>query len=281
MKSNPKVLILGHKGNLGNELMGVYSDLNAIGWDKEELDITDQQAVWDKITELKPDLVYNCVAYNNVDKAEEERPLAEDINGYAPGYIAKVCKSIGAVMVQYSSGMVFDGNNPEGYSEDDGANPINAYGRSKLNGEMEAQQNTDDIYMIRTSWLFGNPGPSATSKKSFIDIMIEKAQSKEKISVVDDEIGKPTYTLDLAQASRALIETEKPFGTYHLVNGGAVSRLEWAKEIFRLKNLQPDVTAIKGMTLSRMAKRPHYEVLNNTKFIELRPWTESLKDFLS
>lgn len=275
-----KVVILGHKGNLGNELMGVYADLNPVGLDREELDVTDEDAVLAKLTELQPDLVYNCTAYNAVDKAEEDRVVVETINGYAPGYIAKACKAVGAALVHYSTGMVFKGDNSEGYNEDDSTDPVNAYGRSKLMGEMEVQENTDDFYIIRTSWLFGKLGPGQANKKSFIDLMIEKANNKEDLKVVEDELGKPTYTLDLAQASRALVEETKPFGIYHLVNTGVASRYDWAHEIFKIKGLDVKVEAIKGNSLARMAKRPHYEVLNNIKFLELRPWTEALKEFL-
>lgn len=160
-----KILILGAKGNLGNELMGVYADLNPTGWDLEDLDVTDEQAVYDKIIEFAPDVVYNCTAYNAVDKAEEDRITAEQVNGYAVGYIAKACKSAGAILVHYSSGQVFDGNNPEGYSEDAIPNPVNAYGRSKFQGEMEAQENWDKVYIIRTCWLFGKSGPGMANKK--------------------------------------------------------------------------------------------------------------------
>jgi dTDP-4-dehydrorhamnose reductase len=275
-----KILILGHKGNLGNELMGVYSDLNPTGWDKEDLDVTDEQVVFDKINSLHPDVVYNCTAYNAVDKAEEDRMVAEDINGYAVGHIAKACSAIDATLIHYSSGMVFDGENPTGYNEDDPTKPVNAYGKSKLLGEMEAREHIEKLYIIRTSWLFGKSGPSAGNKKSFIDLMLEKAKAGETISVVEDEIGRPTYILDLAQASRALLEETKPFGVYHLTNSGNASRLDWAREIFAAKNLPVELKAIKGNSLARMAKRPHYEVLNNTKFLELRPWTEALREFL-
>lgn len=261
--------------------MEVYSDLNPTGWKRNDLDITDEQTVWDKITEFKPDLVYNCAAYNAVDKAEEDRINADTVNGYAVGYIAKACKAAGATLVHYSTGMVFDGRSPEGYGEDDPATPINAYGRSKLLGEMEAQENSDQVFIIRTSWLFGKPGSGKTSKKSFVDLMIEKMAEGEEIKVVDDEIGKPTYALDLAQASRALVEDAKPFDVYHITNDGAVSRLDWAREIFAVKGLKADPQPIKGYVLSRMARRPQHEVLNNTKFLEMRPWTEALREFLS
>lgn len=275
-----KILILGYKGNLGNQLMRVYADLNPVGWDREELDVTDEQLVWDRIMELKPNVVYNCTAYNAVDKAEEDRIVAEDINGYAPGYIAKACKAVGAILVHYSTGMVFPGDSKEGYNEDDSTHPVNAYGRSKLQGELEVMEHSDNYYIIRTCWLYGALGPGPANKKSFSDIMLEKAEKGEEIKVVDDEYGNPTYTLDLAQASRALVETEKPFGIFHLVNSGIASRYDWAVEVFKNKGLDIKVEPVKGITLVRLAKRPHYEVLNNTKFIELRPWTEALKEYM-
>jgi dTDP-4-dehydrorhamnose reductase len=280
LEQGTKILVLGSNGNLGNELLGVLSDLNPVGWDKEQLDITDEEAVWDKITEFKPDVVFNCVAYNAVDKAEEDRMTAESINGYGVGNVAKACKATGATLVQYGSGMVFDGNKSAGYDEDDATDPVNAYGRSKLLGEMEILENMENFYIFRTSWLFGKTGPGAGNKKSFIEIMVEKAALK-KINVVEDEVGKPTYTLDLAQASRAVVEMGKPFGIYHLTNSGIASRLDWAREIFRIKNLPVEIIPIKGEDIERKAKRPHFEVLNNTKFIELRPWMEALKEFLS
>jgi dTDP-4-dehydrorhamnose reductase len=275
------VLILGCKGNLGNQLMTAYADLNPVGWGREDLDITDEQAVWDKVTALKPDLVYNCAALNDVDKAEEDRAFTDTINGYAAGYVAKACRAAGAKLVQYSTGMVFDGGNPEGYSEDDSPGPVNAYGRSKLLGEMETQENCDDLYIIRTSWLYGPHGPGRTNKKSFVKNMLEQAAAGQPISAAEDEIGRPTYTVDLAQASRALVEDEKEFGIYHTTNSGNASRLDWAREIFKLRGKAPQLVGAKGATLPRRARRLHYEVLNNTKFLEMRPWTEALKEFLN
>jgi dTDP-4-dehydrorhamnose reductase len=276
-----KILILGCKGNLGHQLMGVYEDLLPVGWGHDDLDISDEQAVWDRITEFSPDLVYNCAAFNEVDKAEEDRAFADMVNGYAPGYIAKACKAAGAKMVHYSSGMVFPGDSSEGYSEDDPAAPVNAYGRSKLLGEMEAQENCDDLYIIRTSWLYGPHGPGHTNKKSFIQKMIEKAENGEELAAVEDEIGRPTYTLDLAQASRALVEDKKEFGVYHITNSGNASRLDWARNAFKIKGLAREIKPVKGEAYARMARRPHYEVLNNTKFLEMRPWTEALSAYLS
>lgn len=273
-----KVLILGSAGNLGQELLGVYSDIQPIGWSRQELDVTDEQKVWDKINELKPDLVYNCAAYNDIDAAEGDRVNADLVNGYAVGYIAKACAAIGATLVHYSSGMVFDGENSSGYTEDDIPNPINAFGRSKFLGEMEAQENSDKFYIIRTSSLFGKPFNA--NKTSFVDSIIQKSKTATTINVINDEMGSPTYTLDLAQATRALVEETKDFGVYHITNTGSTNHFEWAKEILGIKKLPAVLAPVNGITTPRIARRPKYEVLNNTRFLELRPWSEALREYL-
>lgn len=273
-----KVLILGSLGGLGQAFMEVYQDVNPVGLDRSEVDITDSSQVTKVISELKPKLVINCAAYTNVDGAESDYEKAEEINGKAPGFIAAACKEVGAIMVHYSSGMVFDGLDAEGYNEDAVPNPINAYGQSKLLGEQEVARNTDKFYLIRSAWLFGKP---KTGKKSFIDIMLELASKNDSVKCVVDETGCPTFDFDLAQATRALIEVGKPSGIYHLVNSGRASRYEWAAEIFRIRNLSTKLLEAHSIDFPRPAKRLKYEVVNNTKFIELRPWQEALEEFLT
>ncbi|HEX5430194.1 MAG TPA: dTDP-4-dehydrorhamnose reductase [Patescibacteria group bacterium] len=276
-----KVLILGSNGNLAQAFARVYHDAQVVGWDRDELDITEESQVLEKITALKPDLVINCAAYNAVDEAETDRKSAELLNGYAPGFIAKACKQLEITFVHYSTGQVFDGKKAEGYTEDALPDPVNAYGQSKLVGEMEVQNNMDKFYIIRTAWLFGNFAKNSVgNKKSFIDIMLKLADGEEPIKAIEDEFGTPTYVYDLAQASRALVEEHKAFGIYHLVNSGMASRLDWAREIFRIKNLNPDIFGVSSSQFERPAARPKYELLKNTKFIELRPWSEALKEFL-
>lgn len=278
-----KVLILGSKGNLGPEIAKIYKKLKPALWDREEMDITDEALVMKKISELKPDLVFNCAAYNAVDKAEgEDRLLAETINGAAVGYIAKACSSIGAILVHFSSNYVFDGTNASGYNEDDLPNPISAYGKSKLMGEIEVQKNCEKYYLVRTAWLYGGQG---AGKKSFVDLMIDKAKKDDTIDAVQDEFGSPTYVKDLAQAITALVEQNKLFGIYHITNSGQASWYDWAKEIFAIKEMKAKLAPISSSEAdekwNRPAKRPKFGILNNTKFIELRPWTEALKEFLS
>lgn len=274
-----KVLIIGSGGNLGQELMQVYADANPVGWTRADLDITDEQAVWDKLNELKPNLVYNCAAYNDIDRAEGDRVNADLVNGYAAGYIAKACKAVNATLIQYSTGMVFDGESNTGYLEDDMPSPINAFGRSKFLGEMEVQENSDNFYIIRTSTLFGKSYNS--KKKTFIDSVIEQGVLSKTINAVDDELSNPTYTLDLAQASRALVETVKDFGVYHIINTGSTNHFELAKNILAARKIQAALAPVKGITTSRIARRPKYEILNNTRFIELRPWSEALEAYLN
>ncbi len=272
-----KVLILGAKGSLGQTFVDLYKDHEVSAWDREELDIADEEMVTTKITDLKPELIINCAAYNNVDQAEEDRDVANSINGYAVGFISRVADEIGAIFVTYSTGQVFDGNSSSGYNEDDETRPANAYGKSKLLGEMELAEKGDKFYLIRTCWLYGQP---AAGKKSFPDIMLDLVEKGGTLNAVQDEFGNPTYVIDLAQATRALIENQQPFGIYHLTNSGVASRYDWAKEIFSIKNQKVDLQPVDGNFFPRKAKRPKFEALNNTKFIELRPWTEALKEYL-
>lgn len=275
-----RVLILGSRGSLGSELMRVFADTDITGWDKEEMDITNEADVMAKISELKPEIVFNSTGFTAVDKAESERALADDINGYGPGYVAKACSEVGAIIVQVSTGMVFMGDKDMGYNEDDVSKPVNEYGRSKFLGEMEVRKNTEKYYIVRTSWLYGPPGTGDTTKKSFVDLMLGLANQGKPLEVINDEFGKPTYTRDFGQAMRALVEQKKPFGIYHITNEGSCSRFAWTKEIFLIKGLKPKLTAVSGTKFARAAKRPKYEFLNNTKYIELRPWAEALKEYL-
>src|SRR3989338_5149412 len=150
-----KILVIGKNGNLGSEIVRQLEDKDVTAWDREDLDVTKRDDVLGEITELKPALVFNCAAFNNVDAAETDPGPANSINGYAPGYLAEACKSVGAILVHYSSDYVFDGASEQGYNEDATPNPIRAYGRSKVLGEGEVKKNTDRYYIIRTSWLFG------------------------------------------------------------------------------------------------------------------------------
>jgi dTDP-4-dehydrorhamnose reductase len=228
--------------------------------------------------------VFNCAAYNAVDKAEDDPIPANKINGYAVGNLAKICSKIGAVLVHYSSNYVFDGKKPEGYTETDSPHPISKYAESKLLGETELQKHGKNFYLIRSTWLYGSGATSETSKKSFVDTMLALAKEKSAIEVVADQFGQPTWTADLALASQRLVEGGHPYGTYHITNSGSASWLSWAEEIFRLKNVDIKLVpnSMNDFSLpSHKAKRPQHGLLLNTKFPPLRSWQEALKDYLT
>lgn len=277
-----KLVVFGSKGNLGQEICKVFSGYELFAWDKAECDITDREALTSMLNKCRPDIVINCAAYNDVDGAESEgRSLAENINGNVPGHMAEICKNIGAIFVHYSSGQVFSGDKEYGCNEDDAPSPVNAYGASKLLGETEAQNKTDKLYIIRTEWLYGHGGDSATSKKSFVDIMLEMSKKGMVAKGVVDEYGKPTYTKDLAHATRAIVEDNEPFGIYHVTNSGVASLFDWANEIFQIAGGKIELTEVSASSFERKAKRPKYEILNNNNLSELRPWQSALREYLS
>ena len=265
---------------LGQELKRVFRGAEVFSWDFEELDITNEAEVKEKISEVRPDVVINAAAYNNVDKAEEEKQKAVLLNGYAPGFIAKACKEAGAVFVHYSTDYVFDGEKKDGYTESDIPKPISVYGASKLLGEIETQKNTDKYYIIRLSRLFGKIGDGLSVKKSFVDTMLSLAENKNELEVVNGELSSPTYAPDLAERTKYIIETKQPFGIYHSANSGACTWYEFACEIFKQKGIDIKVIPVSGDKFPRPAKRPKYSILLNTKLPAMRSWKEALSDYL-
>ncbi|MDN7013580.1 dTDP-4-dehydrorhamnose reductase [Methanoculleus sp. FWC-SCC3] len=258
-----KVLILGAGGMLGHDLAALFSGARLCG--HEDLDITDEAAVKAYIRDAKPDLVINAAAYTNVDGCEDEPETAFAVNGDAPGYIAAACREVGAVLVHYSTDYVFDGSETE-YVEADEPNPINVYGASKLRGEQKITENMDDFRIIRTSWLFGRHG------KNFVETIRHISQTNETVRIVIDQVGKPTYTMDLAQKTAEIAEC--PRGIYHATNDGVCSWYEFARAFV------PNVVPCKSSEFPQKAKRPAYSVLVNTKTSPMRPWKEALEDYL-
>jgi len=273
-----KILILGHKGMLGHELANVFKDGHELVlWDRSEVDIADKNNVIKKIGDLKPDAVINAAAYTAVDKAEleGEKDLAYKINGCAVGFLASVCKDINALFVHFSTDYVFDGENHLGYKEDyPTGKPLNVYGKSKAFGEKMIFDVEPRYYLIRTSWLFGKSG------KNFIETMFRLAGEGKDIKVVNDQFGSPTYGKDLAEKVRELVESNKPYGIYHLTNSGSCSWYEFALEIFKKSGLKVNIKPVKSEEFSTLAKRPTYSMLINTKLPPLRPWQEALQDYL-
>jgi len=283
--NSTKVVIIGAKGNLGQELVGVFGDdskYQVIGWDREEIDITNKRRVEEKISGLSPRILINAAAYNAVDKCEEpaEFEIAKKINGEAVGFLAGAAKKIGAVMVHYSTDYVFDGENKDGYKEDDKPNPISRYAESKLLGERRLQEGANEFYLIRLSRLFGRPGSSALSKESFVDAMLRMARGKDELKIVDEEASCFTYAPDLARATKNIIETKVPFGIYHQFNEGAYTWYEAAVKIFKEAGLKTKVIPVPAERFPRPAKRPKYSILLNTKLPPLRFFEEALREYL-
>jgi dTDP-4-dehydrorhamnose reductase len=280
-----RVLILGNKGMLGHDMETAFHGEDFIGVDKDELDILNREKVYEKFITVQPDVVINCAAYTNVDECEKEEDLANLVNGYSVGVLAQACREIDALLVHISTDYVFSGHNYKGYNENDAPGPINAYGRSKLLGEnllVDEMDLLDDLhpvegryFVIRTSWLFGRYG------NNFVDTMIDLGKKQKEVKVVNDQRGKPTFTLDLCKQVKWLIDTQDyPSGIYHVTNEGETSWYDFAKKIYELTGIDTDVVACSSDEIKRAAKRPQYSVLNNNKLPPLRSWEEALKEYL-
>ncbi len=303
-----KILIIGAKGMLGQELVKVFQkdrDFEVFAWDKDEIDITKEKDLKLKIEKLKPKIIINSAAYNAVDKCEEKKEyeIAKKINGLAPGNLAKIAKKINAILVHYSTDYVFDGfpEIPEpdgcthscmscglhagfkpqiGFKENDKPNPINKYGKSKLLGEVNVKKNTKKYYIIRPSKIFGKPAQIESAKRSFFDVMLEAGKKNKSVRVVDEEMSCFTYAPDLAKKTKEIIEAKKPFGIYHIVNSEPCTWYEAVLELYQQAKIKTKVIPIESEEFPRPAKRPAYSVLLNTKLNPLRSYKEALKEYL-
>lgn len=281
-----RVLILGKNGMLGHDLLKVFSKDDVIALGSADLDVTDQERVFEDFMTIQPDVVINATGYTNVDLAEKESEKANEVNGYAVGILAKASREVGATLVHFSTDYVFDGQKAAGYKEEDKTHPVNVYGFSKDLGEkllVDEMESQEDMYepegkyfLIRTSWLFGKHG------KNFVDTMIRLGKEQKELKVVDDQHGKPTYTLDLARQVKFLLDTrEYPSGIYHITNEDETTWYDYAKAIFELYKSKVNVLPCTSQEYSRPAKRPQYSSLVNTKLPPLRPWKEALAEYLS
>lgn len=276
-----KVLITGAKGMLGEDLRRQLSSEEVFAYDVEDLDITNLSDVQKKVGGLKPDWIFNCAAYNNVEKAEEREALAIAINSQGPENLAKAAESIDATMVHYSTGYVFDGKNQAGYSEEAQPNPQSVYAKSKYAGEQAVSGNCSKHYIIRLNFLFGPGGTSSAAKQSFPDQLLGWAASKGQLDLIADEVSTPTYVKDLAEASINLVRGKYPYGIYHLPNQGTASYYDWGKEILKIKSLNNTVVAVDRTKFPSKASYPKCSVVLNTKFPKLRPWQQALAEYLN
>ncbi len=273
-----KYLLIGSTGTLGSEFSKLIPQQDLILANRPEFDVTNFGLAKNFILNHKPDFVINCSAYTNVDGAETDFESAKILNADAVENLAQSCKESGATFVHISTGMVFKGTNPEGNNEDDLTDPVNKYGQSKLDGERAIQELGGKFYIIRTEWLYGKP-IAENAKTSFVELMITLGKSG-KVKGVIDEIGRPTWAKDLAEAVLNLLDSSAESGIYHLANEGQASRLEWAQEIYRILNMDVVTEKVQGSDFPRPAQRPKYELINNTKLPKMRTWQEALNEYL-
>jgi dTDP-4-dehydrorhamnose reductase len=274
-----KVLITGSKGQLGSELVSLLSkDYEVYGFGHTELDITDVNGVTRIISKIIPDIVIHCAAFTNVDGCESDIGTAFDINTIGTANVAIASQKNKSAMVYISTDYVFDGKKSSPYMESDVPNPISIYGISKYAGELIVKQFLHKFFIVRTSWLYGKKG------KNFVNTILNLAKNKKKLKIVNDQIGSPTYTQDLAKAISILISTNY-YGIYHITNSGECSWYEFAKKILEYAEIKDiKVTPISTEELNRPAPRPKYSVLKNfnlekRKIYKMRNWELALKDF--
>lgn len=270
-----KVLLTGSRGMLGSALANMFIDFKLIALTHAELDITDRAAVLKYIGETRPDVIVNAAAYTAVDLAESESEKAFALNRDAVGNLIEAANNIDALLVHFSTDYVFDGKNATGYDEaaTDFA-PLNVYGQSKRAGEELIEHTAKRFMLIRTSWLFGPHG------KNFVDTMLRLGHERAKLNIVADQHGCPTYTVDLAYATRELIEAGKT-GIFHLTNSEPTTWADFAIEIFRQAQLPTTVAKIPSSAYPTPARRPVHSVLLNTRRPQLRKWKEALTDYLA
>lgn len=286
-----RVLVTGVKGQLGHDVMDELAakGIEGIGVDVEEMDITDAAACEKVITEAKPDAVIHCAAYTAVDAAEDNVELCRKVNAEGTRNIAKVCKSLDIKMMYISTDYVFNGEGLRPWEPDDHREPLNVYGLTKYEGEIAVEQNLEKFFIVRIAWVFGKNG------KNFIKTMINLGKTHDTLSVVNDQIGTPTYTYDLARLLVDMIETEK-YGYYHATNeGGYISWYDFTKEIFRQAAAMghpeylPENMTVNSVTTAEYgaskAARPFNSRLDKSKltangFTPLPTWQDALGRYL-
>jgi len=278
------ILITGGGGMLGHALADllVARGSRPISPTHQELDIADQSAIRKIFADHKPTLVLNCAAFTKVDLCEEEKEKADAINGYAVGHTASLCRASGATLVHISTDFVFDGELRRPYLPADPVNPLSAYGTSKLLGERELQKNAPARWLIvRTAWVYGRHGANFPRK------MVELAKGGKPLSVINDQVGAPTYVVDLAEAILDLLDSGAA-GLWHVTNSGHTSWYDFAKAALEEFGLPGEITPVTSaewkQNWPKSAKRPPYSILDLEPLHRqigrsMRPWREALADY--
>ncbi|WNQ10823.1 dTDP-4-dehydrorhamnose reductase [Paenibacillus aurantius] len=274
-----KVIVTGANGQLGVDLVKTLKGLGyeVYGMGREELDFSYAEQVDWAFRRIRPDVVIHAGAYTKVDQAEKEPAEAFRVNGFGTRHVASAAEEVGAKLVYVSTDYVFDGESGEPYGEEALTNPLNVYGQTKLAGEKFVRAVHSRSFIVRTSWVFGAHGPN------FVKTMLRLGAERDTVSVVGDQIGCPTYTVDLANCIARLIETES-YGTYHVSNTDSCSWYEFAQRIFDKAGTPVRVEPITTAEFPRPAKRPAHSVLEHgmlrkNGFPDLRSWREALDAF--
>ena len=278
-----KILVTGNKGQLGHDVIleAKKRGIDAVGVDVAEMDITNREQVEQVISRGNYDAVVHCAAWTAVDKAEEPElfETVEAVNATGTGYIAKVCKEFDIPLMYFSTDYVFDGEGTRPWKEEDEKNPLNVYGLTKSEGEDYVKENPK-FYTLRISWVFGLNGAN------FIKTMLRLAKERDTLTVVDDQVGLPTYTPDLARLILDMIVTDK-YGVYHVSNSGEyISWYDFAKEIFKQAGVKVKIIPVGSDQYPAKAKRPTNSRLDMSKLKEsgfepLPAWQDALKRYLN
>jgi dTDP-4-dehydrorhamnose reductase len=258
-----RVLVTGAGGQLGLDLLDAFADHEVVGLTHAELDVSDEAAVGHAVTAHQPGLVVNAAAWTDVDGCERDPARAHAVNALGPWWLARACARVDATLVTISTEHVFsgpaptDGSGPRGWSEFDAVTPVNVYGRTKAAGEQLVRSALPQHHIVRTSWATGARGGN------FVTAILRAARERDHLEVVEDEVGAPTATRDLAAAIRELAVSGR-HGTWHRTNAGQVSRFDQARAIVELAGLDVEVRPIPSASLTRPAARPPWSVLDAT-----------------
>ena len=258
-----KVLVIGSDGQLGLEFQKISNSYDSLSWvfsTIKTLDLLKLDTISSFLNHINPCVIINCAAYTNVDKAETESELTDIINHKAVEVISRWTSDYNKKLIHISTDYVFDGLSKLPLSEDSNTNPVNEYGRSKLKGELVCQKNDANSIIIRTSWLYSSFG------SNFLKTMIELMKKNNSIKIVNDQIGSPTYTYDLAKVVlKIIINYKTESGLFHYSNEGEISWFEFAKSIKELYNLNCEIIGVSSKEFKTLAKRPKYSLLDKSK----------------
>lgn len=279
-----KIAITGANGQLGFDLVRVFTEHEVFPLTHADIDITDFKLSEEVLKNIQPEAVINCAAYVRVDDAEVFCDKAFAVNALGARNIALICKDLNSTLMHISTDYIFDGRKKQPYNEEDIPNPLNVYGNSKLAGEYFVRNTLEKHYIIRSSSLFGVAGASGKGG-NFVETMIKKAHSKEEIKVVNDMIISLTYTKDAAEMIRKILIKKLPFGIYHVANRGQCSWYEFAKAIFEMLGMDASLSPTKTDMFQSKAKRPVFSPLASVKLrkhgLAMERWEEALKRYLT